>query len=270
MLAFRKPRAAARAQVFALLVGLPLAAAATPCMYRGLDADARVINRSGEISTPFPVSMSSNDCRRLRVASGTVAVYVATAQGALGTPLQVSRGPLVPSTDAGPVGASDIGILKQIVVVLEGVNRTKNGSSRGAEGDYLVASLPVGHLAEPAADLALELGPVPDLNFASFELLVGGKTVHRQSGPTQWIKLPLAILKPGASVRWKLDYSGSKYEGAFVVEPAATLDALKQSLAKDAPADADELVGKLRIAAGLNLQGYAWDARALIRSVLSP
>ena len=255
-----------------LLGALPLgAAAATPCFYRGVDAEARVINRSGEISTPYPASLSSNDCSRLRVANGSVVVYRVSPENAQLNSKQVSSGPLLPaSAGAAPAGTDTVGILKQIVVVLEGVNRTKTGSSRGAEGDYLVASLPTGRLAEPSSDLMLELGPTPDLNLASFELLSGAKSVYRQSGPAQWIKLPQAALKAGANLRWKLDYAGSKYEGVFSVEPANTLVALKQSLQKDAKPDSDELVTRLSLASELGQAGYGWDARELIRAALTP
>ncbi len=254
-----------------LLLGtLPMGAmAAAPCMYRGADADTRVINRSGEISTPFPMSLSSPDCSRLRVANGAVTVYGVGADGGKLAARQVSRGPLLPASDA--VAGTDTGaILKQIVVVLEGVSRTKTGSSRGAEGDYLVASLPTGKLAEPSSDLVLALGPVPDANLASFELLQGGKSVYRQNGPAQTIKLPQAVLKAGAQLRWKLDYAGSKFEGAFAVEPTSTLAALKQSLQKDTPADGDALVTQLSLAAELGNAGFAWDARELIRAALTP
>ena len=253
-----------------MLGTLPLGAvAAAPCMYRGADADTRVINRSGEISTPFPMSLSSTDCSRLRVANGTVVVYGVGADGGKLASRQVSRGPLLPASDA--VAGTDTGaILKQIVVVLEGVSRTKTGSSRGAEGDYLVASLPTGKVAEPSTDLTLPLGPTPDANLASFELLLAGKSVYRQSGPAHAIKLPQAALKVGAQLRWKLDYAGSKYEGTFRVEPASTLAALKQSLQKDAPADDDALVTQLSLAADLGNAGFSWDARELIRAALTP
>jgi hypothetical protein len=256
--------------VLVLLGTLPLGAlAAAPCMYRGADADTRVINRSGEISTPFPMSLSSTDCSRLRMANGSVTVYGVGADGGKLAARQVSRGPLLPASDA--VAGTDTGAnLKQIVVVLEGVSRTKTGSSRGAEGDYLVASLPTGKLAEPSADLTLPLGPVPDANLASFELLQGAKSVYRQSGPAPSIKLPQAALKAGTQLRWKLDYASSKYEGAFTVEPASTLAALKQSLQKEVPADSDELVTKLSLAAELGNAGFAWDARELIRAALTP
>lgn len=254
-----------------LLLGtLPMGAmAAAPCMYRGADADTRVINRSGEISTPFPMSLSSPDCSRLRVANGAVMVYGVGADGGKLAARQVSRGPLLPASDA--VAGTDTGaILNQIVVVLEGVSRTKTGSSRGAEGDYLVASLPTGKLAEPSTDLTLALGPVPDANLASFELLQGGKSVYRQNGPAQTLKLPQAVLKAGAQLRWKLDYAGSKFEGGFAVEPTSTLAALKQSLQKDTPAEGDALVTQLSLAAELGNAGFAWDARELIRAALTP
>ncbi len=272
------PRLISKRSVFAgfqrlvVLGALPLGAvAATPCLYRGMDADARVINRSGEISTPYPVSLSSNDCSRLRVANGSVVVYQISSENAQISSKQVSSGPLLPaSVGAAPAGTDTVGILKQIVVVLEGVSRTKTGSSRGAEGDYLVASLPTEKLAEPSSDLMLELGPTPDLNLASFELYVGAKSVYRQSGPAQWVKLPQAALKAGAKLRWKLDYAGSKYEGFFVVEPASTLAALKQSLQHDAKSDSDELVTRLSLASDLSQAGYTWDARELIRVALTP
>ncbi|RFO97882.1 hypothetical protein DIC66_03915 [Rhodoferax lacus] len=265
-------RAIPAAGVFVLLSTLQLAAAAaTPCLYRGLDADARVINRSGEISAPFPASLSSNDCSRLRVANGVVVVYGVGADGAQLTSRQVSRGPLLPASDgSSPATADTAGILKQIVVVLEGVSRTKTGSSRSAEGDYLAASLPSGRLAQPVADLSLQLGPSPDANLGSFEVLVGGKSVQRQNGPAQWIKFPLSVLKPGANVRWKLEYSGTKYEGTFAVEPAGTMEALKQRLQNDSQGDTDEIVTQLRVASGLSAEGYAWDARELIRTALVP
>lgn len=273
MFELMKPKANLRAglQALALCVGLPLSAGATPCLYRGLDADTRVMNRSGEISTPFPLSLSSHDCRRLRVASGTVAVYLEESQNVLAT-RQVSRGPLVPpsegATDA--VTADSLSILKQVKVVLEGVTRIKNGSSRGAEGDYLGASLPVGRLAQPVTDLHIELGPKPDLNFGSFELFSNGRSLHRQSGPTQLIKLPATVLKPGPQFSWKLQYSGEKYEGSFLVESASTLAALQQSMQKDGATDLDELADKLRVASGLSKEGYFWDARALLRAALLP
>jgi hypothetical protein len=157
----------------------------------------------------------------------------------------------------------------QIKAVLEGINRTKSGSSRGAEGDYLVSILPTGLLAQPKADLVIELGPVPDKNLGSFALLSKGKVVHRQSGPLQAIKLPAEFMVPGAQLAWKLDYSGSKHEGSFRVEPASTLVTLQQTLLKDAQGDPDEFVVKLRIASGLSKEGYFWDARELIRVALT-
>jgi hypothetical protein len=263
----------ARCLALALCVGLPLNAWATPCAYRGLDADARVMNRSGEISTPFPIALSAHDCRRLRVATGTVDVFVAGPQNAIAK-REVSRGSLVlPSEGASASdNAGAANILKQMVVVLEGVHRIKNGSSRGAEGDYLVANLPVGRLAQPVADLTIALGPTPDANFGSFELFSNGRLVHRQSGPTQIITLPVALLKPGANLQWKLVYSGSKFEGALLVEPAAMLAELQQSLLQEGSGspESDALVDKLRVASRLSEQGYFWDARALIRAALVP
>lgn len=257
-------------RVLVLMIVFPLSGMATPCLYRGSDADARVINRSGEISTPFPASLSAQDCNRLRVASGTVAVYSVGPDSVLAA-RQVSRGPLVlPLAGSVDSAAADsASVLTQIRIVLEGVNRTKNGSSRGAEGDNLVASFPTGRLAQPASDLLVMLGPVPDRNLETFELLVNGKTVGRQSGPLQVIKFPAAFLAAGSRLTWKLGYSGSIYQGSFSVETAETFQAMQQSLLKNAQGNPDELIVKLRVASGLNLEGYSWDARELIRSVLT-
>jgi len=124
-------------------------------------------------------------------------------------------------------------------------------------------------LAQPKADLVIELGPTPDMNLASFELLSKGQVVHRHTGPSQVIKLPAALLVAGAHLSWKLNYSGSKYEGSFRVEPASTLVALQQTMLKEAQGDPDEFVVKLRVASGLSKEGYFWDARELIRVALA-
>ena len=71
------------------------------------------------------------------------------------------------------------------------------------------------------------------------------------------------------SKSWKLNYSGSKYEGSFRVEPASTLEALRQTMLKEAQGDPDEFVVKLRVASGLSKEGYFWDARELIRVALA-
>ena len=260
-------------QISMVLLGTApvMVAASAPCLYRGLDADTRVINRSGEISAPYPVSLTSNDCSRLRVANGTVVVYEVSPEGVQLTAKPVSSGPLLPAMEGSSAARTDtVGIFKQIVVVLEGVSRTKTGSSRSAEGDYLAASLPIGRLAQPASDLSLQLGPVADTNLGSFELFVGGKSAQRQNGPSQLIKLPQHLLKAGTQLRWKLEYSGSKYEGGFTVEPANTLAELKQRVSRENPDDSDEIAKKLRLAFAMSAEGYSWDARELIRSALVP
>ena len=259
-------------QMSLILLGvLPMVdAAARPCLYRGLDQDARVINRSGEITNPYPVSLTSNDCSRLRVANGTVVVYGIGPEGAQLVAKQVSRGSLLPVADGeSPASTSTAGIFNQIVVVLEGVNRTKTGSSRSAEGDYLAASLPTGRLEEPAGDLTLQLGPIADTNLGSFELFVGGKLAQRQSGPSQLIKFPQHLLKAGMQLRWKLEYSGSKYEGGFTVDPPNALDELKRHVFREIPDEADEIATKLRVASAMSAKGYTWNARELIRSALA-
>lgn len=259
--------------LIALLMGaMPLPALAdAPCLYRGADEDTRVINRSGEITTPFPMVLSNNDCSRLRVATGTATVYVIRPDGTQMTKAQVSKGPLLLAPSGVPQAGTDtLGILKQIVVVLEGVNRTKTGSSRSTEGDYLIASLPKGKLAAPANDLVLVLGPVPDQGLGRFELYVNGKLAHRQSGPAATIQMPKSALKAGSSVRWKLEYAGGGYEGAFTVEAADAVTKLLQSQPRDERTGQDPLMERLDPAFALISAGYAWDARELIRQALTP
>jgi sirohydrochlorin ferrochelatase len=99
---------------------------------------------------------------------------------------------------------------------------------------------------------------------------VGGKSVLRQSGPAQFIRLPQALLKVGSQARWKLEYSGVKYDGTFTVEAPDSLRALTQRLQRENQGDPDEIVTKLRVASALSAEGYAWDARELIRTALTP
>lgn len=243
---------------------------ATPCLYLGANADTRVINRSGEISTPFPTALSAHDCRRLRVVTESVRVYVVEKEGAAPTVTQVAKGQLVPAADmAAPIGSDTLGILRQIGVVLEGINRTKTGSSRGGEEEYVVASLPSGKLLEPSVDLILELGPTPDRNLTSFELLQGAKVVYRQVGHAKALRLPALALQSGNQMRWRLDYAGKKYEAQFLVEPIQRMATIKQSLLAEQPASpSDPIAESLRFASALALEGYGWDSRELIRTAL--
>jgi hypothetical protein len=256
-----------------LLPGLLLlsaAAVAAPCLYSGEDAEARVINRSGEIYTPHPTALTALDCNRLRVVSGSVLVYVLGADGAVGQPKRVSNGVLVAAgAGGGPGGADTLGILKEIAVVLQGVSRTKNGSSRGAEGDYLVKALPSDKLAEPTTDVVIALGPVPDQNLRLFELKSNGKTSYRQAGPAQSLKLPAAVLKAGSKHSWHMEYSGTSYDGQFVVEPAAATAELKRTLAQELAGESDETYVRLHVAEGLARAGYTWDARELIAAAMA-
>jgi hypothetical protein len=258
-----------------VLLGLPGMVLASACLYRGTDATARVMSRSSEITTPFPEALASQDCGRLRVASGSVSVYVLSADRSAISRREVSvgSGSLVPATSAAPAdsgGTAQRGLLQQIMVVLEGGQRSRTGSSRSAEGDYVIAALPIGRLAQPTADLIVNLGPVPDANLGQFDVRVDGKQVHRQVGPQLALRLPFSSLKAGARVQWTLAYSGRRHEGEFSVEPAAALAALQQSLVTGSALDVDTDVAKLRLASGLMEAGFAWDARELIRAALSP
>jgi hypothetical protein len=263
----------ARTATACLLLSLPAWAAATACLYRGNDASARVIKRSGEISTPFPDAQSAPDCRRLRVASGSVTVYALSADRSAVSSRQVGvdGGSLMPPSESTGMGSdAPSGLMRQISVVLEGMQRVKTGSSRGGEGEFLLAALPSGRLAEPGADLRIILGPVPDANLGSFELLVDGKLVYSQQGAAPDIKLPAAHLKAGTHALWRLSYAGQQHEGRFAVEPPATFASLQDHLAQQVVTEQDPVVARLRMAAGLAQQGYEWDARELIRVSLKP
>lgn len=241
---------------------------ATPCLYLGTDADTRVINRSGEITTPYPTALAANDCARLRVATGNVKVYmVKDGVGGLNG-VHVSRGQLVHEGTV-PVGADMGGILKQIVLVLEGVNRTRTGSSRSAEVEYLISSLPNGKVSEPANDLVLELSPAADQSLEAFELFVDGKSVFRQTGPAKTLRLPHSAMKPGSTVRWKLDYSGRRHGGQFTVEAQSRIQGFLDSAQATKDVGKDSIAQALRVATVLVQEGYEWDAREMIRRALS-
>ena len=110
----------------------PRTGQAQACLYRGDSADTRVANRSGEITTPFPEGLSALDCRRLRVVTGAVTVYTLRQDRHAIAPRRVEAGagPLLPSAGSGDTDAPPE-LLKQIMVVLEGGQRLKTGSSRG-------------------------------------------------------------------------------------------------------------------------------------------
>ena len=256
--------------LLASLFACTLPALATPCLYLGTDADTRVMNRSGEISTPYPTALAANDCTRLRVATGNVKVYALKGGTLSPAGNQVSRGQLVPASEGeAPLSADTVGILKQIVLVLEGVNRIKTGSSRSAEVEYLTASLPNGKLSEPTEDLSLELSPTADQNLASFELVVDGKSVFRQTGPAKSLLLPRVALKLGGTVRWKLDYAGKKLDGQFTVEPQARMQAVVGSVQPPQGAGNDAITQALQVAAILTQESFGWDAREMIRKALA-
>jgi len=264
---------AARAGGALLLLAAWMHAQAAACLYRGTDDTARVIG-GGVVTTPFPQALSAPECARLRVASGTVDVVVLSADRAAIASRRVSAGggALVPASgaDKGGTSGESPGLLKQILVVLEGDQKKVTGSSRDAGDDFLRNALPVDKLAQPTADLVIVLGPAPDANLHSFELLVGGKPVLRVSGPARSVTLPAAALKAGVHASWRLAYGDGHDEGSFDVVPSERLAELEATLATESDAGGDAKVAKLRIASGLVAQGYNWDARELIRTAVNP
>lgn len=257
-----------RAAIFFLL-SLPGLAAASACMYKGTDATARVINRSGEITSPFPEPLSAPDCRRLRVATGEVSVYLQT--GPQAEVRRVSGGALIVGSGNAQVNAGGVPQLMQhITSVLDGGQRLRSGSSRGANEDSILSAIPSGRLAEPSADLLLPLGPVPDAELAGFELSLKGKTVYRQQGPAQQLRLPAAHLQRGTSVQWTLNYAGQRHQGLIEVEDPNLLAQRKQLLLQQSQDETDPLLRQLRLAAALLDEGQVWAAREIIRGSLAP
>jgi hypothetical protein len=246
----------------------PLATWAQACLYRGDSADTRVANRSGEITTPFPDTLSATDCRRLRVSTGAVTVYTLSKDRQAMAPRRVEPGggSLVtgPAEDTANAPAN---MLQQIMVVLEGGQRLKTGSSRGAGEDYLQAALPTGFVARPPQDLVIVLGRQPDAALSSLEMTVDGKVVFQHQGPASELRLPAQPLSAGSLARWKLVYGAQSREGQFQVVPVEQLRALQAQLEGDTQGD-DPTLRQLRIAAGLVQAGFAWDARDWLRPAL--
>ncbi len=253
-----------------------LGAQAAACLYRGTDDSARVTARSGQIVTPFPDALSSADCELLRVAVGKVSVYVLGADRSAIDMRQVGvgGGALVPrpqGVEPGAAGPWDFRLLKEISLVLAGGQRSTAGSSRGGDGDDVLAALPVGKLSRPETDLVVPLGPVPDANLASFEVLVDGRSGYRQIGPARDIRLPAAVLLPGAKITWRLGYAGRQSEGRLTVVSPEQLAVLEESLTRESDAGTDPVVTLKRALDNVKpAEGFAWDARTLIRGVVSP
>jgi hypothetical protein len=248
------------------LATAPLLTQAQACLYRGESADTRVANRSGEITTPFPDALSAIDCRRLRVVTGTVTVYTLTQDRQAMAPRRIDNGPLLASR-GDDTGIAPPGMLQQIMVVLEGAQRLKTGSSRGSGDDYVQTVLPAGLLARPEQDLIAVLGPQPDALLASFELTVDGQVAVRQKGPASELRLPAKVLAAGSRARWKLVYGDQAREGQFQVVSAEQLRTLAARLEQEAQTD-DVTMRQLRVGAGLVQAGFAWDARAWLRQAL--
>ncbi|WP_310385668.1 hypothetical protein [Roseateles sp.] len=258
-----------------LLLSLPGLAAASACLYKGADASARVINRSGEITTPFPEPLSAPDCRRLRVATGEVAVYAVAASHASTQAApemrRVNSGALIVGAGNAPADAGGMTqLMQQIKSVLDGGQRLRSGSSRGANEDYILTAIPSGRLAEPQADLVVPLGQTADADLASFELSLKGKLVHRQPGPAQELRLPAAHLQRGNMLQWTLNYAGQRHQGQIVVEDPALLTQRKQELLQLSQLEPDPLLRQLRLAAALVDEGQVWAAREIIRISLAP
>lgn len=251
------------------VVAAPLAAHAQACIYRGDSADTRVADRSGEISTPFPDSLSAGDCRRLRVVTGAVTVYtLAQDRRAMARRVvEVGGGPLVAGRGSSDADDASPGMLQQIRVVLEGGQRLKTGSSRGSGEDYLQAALPSGLLAQPADDLVIVLGQQPDAQLTSLDLTVNGKTVLRQKGAASELRLPAWLLPAGSKVSWTLVYGGQARQGNFQVVPAEQLSTLVARLDQDSTVE-DPTLRQLGTAAALVQAGFVWDARDCLRLAL--
>jgi hypothetical protein len=184
---------------------------------------------------------------------------------------RVSSGALIVGAGNAPTEAGGVPqLMQQIKSVLDGGQRLRSGSSRGANEDYILTAIPSGRLAEPQADLLVPLGQAADADLASFELSLNGKVVHRQQGPAQELRLPAAQLKRGNTLQWALNYAGQRHQGQIVVEDPALLAQRKQDLLQLSQGEPDPLLRQLRLAAALVDEGQVWAAREIIRASLTP
>lgn len=235
---------------------------AQSCLFQGLNSEARVISRSGIVYTPFPKTLHSDECHKLRVASGQVHVFsLITESDSVNVTKTVAltNSPLLTEKQLSPTSAQGQILLDMASSALQGGQRLRTGSSRGA-GDDMNHLLPRGILAQPAEDLIVEMNE-NDAKASSFEWRLNGKMISKSAIQGQQIRLAAQRLTPGSKVNWKLTHQGVAYEGHFNIESANQLATLKQALISQNADEPDPQLAALRTAFAMMEKGYVWDAK---------
>lgn len=254
--------------LLALATGLALAwgpASAVQCIFRGADADTRVVGNGAQF-TPFPASIVRQDCEQLRVVMGTVTVLSLAPDGARLVQRTVqARERLVSTPTSAERSTGATGLLRELGLALRADETRRSGASRGSDAlDYPSAALPTGLLMEPTADLRLPLPGPTDDQLQSFTLWLDGRMLPRQAGPAAELLLPAAELKAGRRVQWQLRYAGVETAGEVRVTSASDAAALLRDIRS---ADPTELA--LLQAEALAAAGYRWDARERLAPLVS-
>jgi hypothetical protein len=246
----------------ALLFFASTSVSAQSCLFQGLNSEARVINRSGIVYTPFPNTLQSDECHKLRVASGQVQVFTLVHEKDsvnVTKTVALANAPLLTDKQFQQSSSQEKILLDLASSALQGGQRLRTGSSRGA-GDDMNHLLPRGILAQPTEDLIVEMNE-NDANVSMIEWHLNGNLVSRSAVQRQQIRLPFQRLTPGSTVDWKLTHQNVVYQGHFKIEPADQMTALMQSLIAQNAHESDQKLATLRIAFALIEKGYIWDAK---------
>lgn len=254
-----------------LLTSLSTSALAQSCLYQGVQADARVISRSGVMYTPFPNALQSDECDKLRVATGQVQVFT-LLQDSGGT--SVRKTIVAPNTSLlsekqfTPTDSKERTLLGQIGAILQGGQRLRTGSSRSTN-DAMAWFLPSGSVAQPLEDLVFDMNE-NDASVSTFEWRLNGKLISRSPVQRQQIRLPVQQLAPGSVVAWKLTHQNVTYEGTFTVVPADRIDSFRQALLDQQASETDQKLAALRVATSMMEKGYVWDAKKWLATTWAP
>lgn len=239
-----------------------------PCFFQGADASARVVSRAGETFSPYPEVLSATDCTKLRVMAGTVWVYQTDAKSGKIEKTQVTTGSLVRSSSPNAEASGIDGVVRELKLVAEGLQRTKVGSSRSAENEYLLGILPTGKVVVTPSDLVIAVGSGGSA-LSSLVITSTKGYKARFSKIPQEIRIPRAALVAGARFTWRVDYQGATVERSFDVVGSDTADEELQAIERALPAEADPLLSALRKSQLLVEQGYRLEARKTLAPLIA-
>lgn len=241
------------------------AATAVECVYRGVDADARVVRDSGEMFTPS-AWITDTKCERLTVVSGSVQIVNRNADGRI-----VKRTADAGRLATGSAGGGDF-LFHAIGVMLAGDERVRAGRSRGF-GDALESiqnALPSGLVAMPDGPLVMDVPITPDEVGATFALSRDGAVIFQTKLLKPTLAIPAGKLAPDGHYQWVIKAGPETASGQFTVVSAATYAAARaeiDGLNKTAhPASAEQT---FKTASALLVAGYAMEARKVIRQALA-